>query len=456
MQVPTNKSITRQRIEQDRVRYRMNWFLKGILLLVVLAGVGVAGIYFGWDYLPDSIQYRVRQVEAFFPKAPPPEAVPTPAFVEDPSQTLANLVIASATPTVAPTATTAVTPTVALSATVAAAVESTVAPTTEPPTATPAPTQTPLPLYQPAASAYQITNVRHEYQGWNNCGPTTLAMNLSAYGRPETQKETAPFLKPNRDDKNVSPNELVSYANFIGYGSHYVIGLDVPTLKLLVSNNIPVIVETWYIPEPNDEMGHYLLMTGYDGDTLIFQDSYHGPNVRENAAEFDHLWKVFNRTAIIVYPPEQEALVTSILGDMTDPAVQAQRAITLSYSDVQADPNDKFAWFNLGTAFTMAGDTTNAVQAFDTARSLKLPWRMMWYQFAPYEAYFAQGRYDEIVSLASSTLESAGSNLEESFYWRGRAYEALGNADAARSDFETAQRLNPNYTPAQDALAQLN
>jgi hypothetical protein len=411
--------------------------------------LGVGTIYLAWDYLPDNIAFRIHSLQVrFLPQTPPPEAVPTPSGSTNPNDTLAAIALSSPTATLAPTATPE--PVATLTPLIAEA--TVVAPTaTVEPTITPEPTATPAPLHQLAAPAAQLTGVRHEYQGWNNCGPTTLAMQLSFFGRAETQRDTAPFLKPDREDKNVSPNELVAYGQSIGYSARTVIGMDVPMLKTFLTNQIPVIVETWYIPEPNDEMGHYLLFTGYTDDTLSFYDSFKGPNVTKDAATFDALWKVFNRTAVLIYPSEQEALVNSILGDLADPATQIERATQIAYAEASANPQDKFAWFNLGTSLTMAGDSANAVQAFDTARSLKLPWRMMWYQFAPYEAYFMQGRYDEVVALANATLANAD-NLEESFYWRGRAQAALGNADAARQDFETALRFNSNFAPARQEL----
>lgn len=438
-----NKGDTRHRIQQGRTRFWTGWFLKLIGVGVLFMVLGIGTIYLAWDYLPDNVAFRIHSLQVrFLPQTPPPEAVPTPLGSTNPNDTLAAIALSSPSATPEPVAT--------LTPLVAAATE--VAPTaTIEPTTTPDPTTTPAPLHQLAAPAAQLTGVRHEYQGWNNCGPTTLAMQLSFFGRAETQRDTAPFLKPNREDKNVSPNELVAYGASIGYGSRMVIGIDVPMLKTFLTNQIPVIVETWYIPEPNDEMGHYLLFTGYTGDSLSFYDSFKGPNVTKDAATFDSLWKVFNRTAILIYPPEQEALVDSILGDLADPAAQIQRATQIAYAEASANPQDKFAWFNLGASLTMAGDTANAVQAFDTARSLKLPWRMMWYQFTPYEAYFMQGRYDEVVALANATLANAD-NLEESFYWRGRAQAALGNADAARQDFETALRFNSNFAPARQEL----
>ncbi|HEX8684826.1 MAG TPA: tetratricopeptide repeat protein, partial [Ardenticatenaceae bacterium] len=93
--------------------------------------------------------------------------------------------------------------------------------------------------------------------------------------------------------------------------------------------------------------------------------------------------------------------------------------------------------------------------AFDTARSLGLPWRMLWYQFGPFQAYYDNGQYQEVIGLTTATLEGAGGNLEESYYWRGRAQAALGQTDAARSDFQEAVRHNPSFAPAQHALSEL-
>ncbi|MBA3534551.1 MAG: C39 family peptidase [Ardenticatenales bacterium] len=317
-----------------------------------------------------------------------------------------------------------------------------------------APSPTPLSLFVAARPQGKLAGIRHEYQGWNNCGPATLAMNLSYFGRSETQAETAPFLKPNKDDKNVSPHEMLAYARSIGYDGQVVVGSDLKLLRTLVTNELPVIVESWYIPDPNDEMGHYLLLTGYDQETVTFFDSYHGPDVQENAVHFDQLWKVFNRTAVVIWPPEKAEVAQAILGDLTNTQVMHERALATAHAEVNSNPQDKFAWFNLGSSLTALGDSENAVKAFTTARSLQLPWRMLWYQFTPYEAYYAQGNHQELINLATATLQGAD-NLEESYYWRGRAYAALGQTDAARRDLQQALDLNPTFIPAQESLTML-
>ncbi|MFC1465045.1 MAG: C39 family peptidase [Candidatus Brachytrichaceae bacterium NZ_4S206] len=314
-----------------------------------------------------------------------------------------------------------------------------------------APSPTPAPAFPlPAASAL-LAGIRHEQQTWNNCGPATVSMLLSYFGRTETQRQAARFLKPDREDKNVSPDELAAYAQSLGFEARVIAGGDLSLIRTFVANGLPVIVETWFIPEPNDEMGHYQLVIGYDEDELIFYDSYQGPDVRAPVAQFDPLWKVFNRTMMVAYTAPISPLVEAILGERADERVMYERALAQAQAEAAADPRDKFAWFNIGTNLLALGDAAGAAEAFDKARALKLPWRMMWYQFGPYVAYFEQGRYADVIELANATLRRVR-NLEESLYWRGRALAAIGNVKAARADFQAALRFNPHYAAAREAL----
>lgn len=325
-------------------------------------------------------------------------------------------------------------------------------PTLEP---TVAPTETPAPqLFSPAGPTAYLTGIRHEQQTWNNCGPATISMLLSRFGRTETQREAAKFLKPDKEDKNVSPDELVAYAQSLGYEAQAVVGGDVNMLRTLVANGIPVIVESWFIPEPNDEMGHYQLLVGYDEKSFVFYDSYEGPDLKEDIAKFEPLWKVFNNMMVVVWRPEQRPFVAAILGEWRDATRMHEIALSKAQADIEANPQDKFAWFNAGSSLHALGRNNEAVQAFDTAFALNLPWRMMWYQFAPYGAYFAEDRHERVIDLANATLRRV-KNLEESYYWRGRSQAALGNMNAARADFQQALVFNPNFAPAQAALNEL-
>jgi tetratricopeptide (TPR) repeat protein len=325
------------------------------------------------------------------------------------------------------------------------------------------PSEQPGPLTQnelteaisPAAPQVSLSGFQHEWQTWNNCGPATVSMNLSFYGHAGTQVEAAQILKPNPDDKNVSPDELVAYARSIGYDGLVGYGGDVELLKQLLSNGYPVVVEIWVEPGDRGGLGHYRLLTGYSqaGNRFIAYDSLHGPDIAVPMDEFDRSWQVFNRTYVLVFPPEAALEIDAILGSNADPAVMVHTALRAAQDEAKADPGDAFAWFNAGTNYARLGQSALAADAFDEARRIGLPYRMLWYQFEVFETYLAEGRYREVVELASATLKATG-GLEELYYYRGLALQALDQSPAAAQDFQAALEYNPNFGPAQQALGE--
>ncbi|HEV2125026.1 MAG TPA: C39 family peptidase [Chloroflexota bacterium] len=310
----------------------------------------------------------------------------------------------------------------------------------------------------PLPATFKLDGFRHQWQTWNNCGPATITMATSYFGRSETQAQAVPFLKPNANDKNVNPDELVAYARSLGLSADWLIAGDTDRLKRLLANSIPVVVETWFTPHPNDGMGHYRLLVGFDDPAkqFIAYDSYQTPglNVRLSYDRFEEDWRAFNRTYIPVYTAEKTEVVDAIIAGDRDESHMRQRALAKAQEEAAARPQDAYAWFNLGSSLTAVGRTAEAVPAFDRARSLKLPWRMLWYQFTPFEAYLAAGRVGDVLALTAANLEQAN-DLEESHYYRGRALEAQGQVAQARAAYQTAVRFNPRFAPAQHALSLL-
>ncbi len=304
----------------------------------------------------------------------------------------------------------------------------------------------------------RLEGVKHQWQTWNNCGPATITMAVSYFGRKETQTDALRFLKSNPDDKNVSPHELVSYARSLGLEANWRLGGDLTRLKQLLAHNIPVVVEVWIAPEPNDWMGHYRLLVGYDDKAgrFIAYDSVQqpGPNLLQPYAKFDDDWRVFNRTYIPVYTKEQAPLVERIIGQDRDDKVMYERALAAAQRETLARPDDGFAWFNVGSSLTALGKHAEAAAAFDKARSMKLPWRMLWYQFAPFEAYLATGRTSDVLALANANLQRSA-DLEESHFYKGKAFQAQGQTAQARAAFQAAVKGNTKYTAAREALASL-
>jgi tetratricopeptide (TPR) repeat protein len=170
--------------------------------------------------------------------------------------------------------------------------------------------------------------------------------------------------------------------------------------------------------------------------------------------EVEKYWPQFNRTYIAVYRPEQASTAAGIIGADMDDNVMWQNALVRVQADTAARPNNAFSWFNLGTVYNALDQYEEAATAFDQARSIGLPWRMLWYQFGPYEAYYEVGRYEDVVLLADTTLKDRP-YFEESFYYKGLALAALGKANEARQNLEKAVRFNPNFAPATTALNNL-
>jgi hypothetical protein len=326
---------------------------------------------------------------------------------------------------------------------------------------TPAATPTPSPK-RPAATAPSaavaavqpavlLRGLKHDYQRWNNCGPTTLEMDLSYFGRTDTQAEIAAFTKPNSDDRNVRPDELAAYVSKTGLRSIVRVGGTLDRLKLLLSNGIPVIVETSLVKQPQGWMGHYRLVVGYDSTQFVTMDSYDGPSLKIAFVDLDSDWRAFDRLYLVVYSDSQAARVRAIVGDKLDDQTMYAHAAETARAELAADAKDGFAEFNLGTNLVGLGQFEDAAGAFDRARELDLPWRMLWYQFGPYEAYLKTGRNDEVIALADSLLK-ATDDLEESHYYKGLALRALGREEQAKQEFEAALRYNSNYVDAQRAL----
>jgi len=387
----------------------------------------------------ESVEFRIRTLLA--ERQPHPEFVPTPLPLERSTVNVERLTPPTASP-LSPPNVQPITPSVVSPLPTSTIERSTfnVQPSTPP--------------LAPVGTSYRLTDFKHEYQTWNNCGPATVAMNLSYYGRTETQADVARVVKPNKDDKNVGPDEMVAYARSLGFKGLARVNGDFGKMKQFIANDLPVIVETWFTPKPNDGMGHYRLLTGWDDKAghFLAMDSYNGPNVKLPYDAFDADWRAFNRTYVAIYPKEKADVVAAIVGEDVDDKAMYRRALGVAQAEAAQNPKEPFAWFNMGSSLTGLRQFAEAATAFDRARTLGLPWRMLWYQFGPFEAYLAVGRFQDVIALADANLKTAG-DLEESHYYRGLALRALGQADQARLSFQAALKYNKNFASAAQALA---
>ena len=461
----------------------------GLISVILLAVVGIlAGIFIFREVLTPGQQQRVIDAVPFMsillPPHPAPDAVlPTVAPVNptaamdllnlsidpvnpSPEITEATEVITETPPTeFVPTATPTPQPTEALPTPTATLPPPTTTPTEMPTQSAQAITPTPNIVSQPAgqrltwAISHTNTGFNWERQTWNNCGPTNITMAMSYYGWSRGQDFARTLIRPNGEDRNVSPFELV---NFVNNNSNlralYRIGGDLGLLRALINRQFAVIIERSHMFEGYDWLGHYQTLVGYDDSQRIFTvyDSFLGADTIETYTDVDNHWQDFNRVFIVVYQPEREAELFDMLGELADQERAAEIAFDVAQAEARANPQDPFAWFNMGSSLVLLRRYQEASVAYDQSISLGLPWRMLWYQFGPYEAFYQVGRYQDILAYVNNTFSTdGGQDVEEAYYWQGRALLALGERNQAIAAFQAAISKNRYFADARQALTEL-
>jgi tetratricopeptide (TPR) repeat protein len=305
---------------------------------------------------------------------------------------------------------------------------------------------------QAAAGGHAVLpGVTHVWQRWNNCGPSAALMALSAFGVHRDQLQLAARVKPDREDTNVTPDEIAALVRAEGLSAVVRYHGNRDVVRALVASGVPVIAEQWIDVDGRGEMGHYRVVIGFDDreQAFLVHDSYYGPNRRHAYDDFDLMWRPFVGAYVAVFDPALEPSVRLALGTDWDEARMWARARADHEVWALAEPRNAWAHFALGEVRSRVGDHGAAVESFERAVAIGLPFRAFWYQFGYYRALYASEAYERLLAHADVTLATMdGANLEESRYWRGMALAALGrNAEALR-EFETALTYNPLFEAA--------
>lgn len=346
----------------------------------------------------------------------------------------------------------------------------TATPATPEPSAVPTITPTPLPGYM-LLDGIRYTN---QHGLWNYCAPANLAMALSYWGWKGDRTDTGKFLKPFSTDKNVMPYEM---QNFVEQKTDLKavirVGGDMQMLKTLIYNGFPVIIEESEVLHgefgPSEGwIGHYLVVNGYNDDAgqFIGQDSLRGADSIVPYDGFMDTWRDFNYVYIVIYSPDKESQVMSILGDQADETKNYEYAALKAANEVEglSGVHQFFAYYNRGTNLVALQDYNGAAAAYDAAYALypnipeaDRPYRAIWYETGPYYAYYFTGRYWDVINLATTTLDAmAEPILEESYYWRARAEYALGDTVGAQRDVKAALKYHEGFEPALELRTEMN
>ena len=374
-------------------------------------------------------------------------------------------------------------------------------PPTELVTATPAIASTPVPNSVILAKVPFVDQMGR----YNYCGPANLTMALEYWGwkgdstsflaprdqiaaviKPGEDNPNLNFVDRGQSDVNVMPYEMVDFVNQnTTYKALFRFGGDPDLLKRLIAAGFPVITEKGIyeplLPENTVQWGgHYALTTGYDDvqKEFTWQDSYIplptsvGKNTKTSYDDYLSGWRSFDYVFIVVYPADHETELDQVLGPWADQYWAAQHALDIANQEIQSQTlngNDLFfAIFNKVTSDInlQNPDYGPAAAAYDQANAYfnntlsvsddkPLPYRIMWYETAPYYAYYYTGRYQDVINLANANLKRimATRSLEESWFWLARGEYALGNYDTAYADMRQALHFHPGFQPALDMFA---
>ena len=295
------------------------------------------------------------------------------------------------------------------------------------------------------------------YQTFNNCGPATLSMALSWYGISVSQEELAQKMRPyqveggDNDDKTIFTQEFAHWAEEYGLKSVSRVNGTIELLKLFTANDVPVVVKTWL--KPGEDIGHFRFMRGFDEtkQVVVVDDSYHGPSRRVSYYDFLSMWQPFNYAYIILYPPEKEEIVRTILGGEGDEIVAWKGALERAQEEENLDSQNIYPVFNQATAHFHLGEDAESVTDYERVGE-RLPRRMLWYQIEPILAYQNLGDFDRVFSMTDKILENGNRAFSELYQIRAELYLERGDTEKAREQFELAIKYNLHFEQARRSL----
>lgn len=309
-----------------------------------------------------------------------------------------------------------------------------------------------------------LDGVQQHYQLFNRCSAAALATQLSYFDWSGSHTQVAEHLNHSPADVSVRIEEMAAFAEEQGLRAVFRTGGTMDLLMDLIAGGFPVLIETAYYDSNDsydDWMSHNRVVMGYEDwpqELLYLFDPLRGNGadgigIAMPFYELDARWRHFNRDYLVLYRPEEEAALQSIMGDQWDTTFNAEWTLQQAIED-REEYADAFAVYNIGSAQVMLGKYEEAVVNFDLARDMGLPKRMFWYRFEALEAYLQVGRYEDAQALVYEVL-GATDGVDEMYYYIARAYEGMGNIERASANYSAALYRNPQYVEAQAALNRL-
>jgi hypothetical protein len=275
----------------------------------------------------------------------------------------------SASPALLERAQTAATkPTVddAKSSTVVSAPASLVAAAPAPEPVAPAAVAEPAPVPKAAPAAMAFPEMKHVWQSLNNCGPAAVVMALSTLGVDVSQEHARVPLRGTNIASGMGPQRVDGWVNAeFGLRSVWRNNGTNDLMRRLVANGFAPMVTQWMQDPWVSRVAHWRTIRGYNDTlgTFYVNDSMLGRMIPLGYQWFQENWQPFSYRYMVIYRPEDQALLKTIIGDDWDNAKMRKNFYDRAKADAAAQ-NTMAAWITYGQASYEYGKFEESVAAF--------------------------------------------------------------------------------------------
>lgn len=253
------------------------------------------------------------------------------------------------------------------------------------------------------AEARASIPVGHVSQSLNNCGPASVVMVLTTFGLQVSQEEARLALRGPDWSRGMGPTGVGPWVqDRFGLRAVWRTNGTSELMKTLVTNGFAPMVTQWLYDPDQARISHWRVVSGYDDARGLFytQDPYRGPDLALSYGWFEENWMPFAFRYLVVYEPDQEALVRAIIGDEWYEATNRRGLYERTKAIAEARPSSA-TLLAYGEAAYRYGMFAEAVAAFERGIQLGSPAGVFTLRSSYPQALVALGRRAEAEEMAS-------------------------------------------------------
>lgn len=250
---------------------------------------------------------------------------------------------------------------------------------------------------QPALAAAHLGPMKHVWQSLNNCGPAAVVMALSTLGIDESQEVARLALRGTDVRRGMGPQGVGPWVDErFGLKSVWRMSGTNDEIKQLVTNGFAPMVTQWLEDPTISRISHWRTVRGYDEAKGVFyvNDPMLGNDVALSYSWFAGNWQSFSYRYMVIYQPEDEALLRSIIGERWDDYVMRERHYERMKAEALAQGTSA-AWIGYGEAAYQFALFEEAVTAIEKGLDLGSGTGIFMLRTSLPNALRALGRLDE-------------------------------------------------------------